>query len=771
MNIKAAILRRMPAWQNIALLISLCTAVIFLVDGLGGVVRGAASSAFLPAGLLAALLGWGLAHSRINGWLAAVSLVLLGGVLLWTNTAQLGGPLFELLQTIPPVLISIVIYWRYGDPAPNYEPVQKALEVISNQSGTLWERVYAWVLGVSLNIKFNDVVAYILVWSLVVWLLAAWAGWSLRRKDAFSALAPLLVVLAVVSDYTGRQVVVLWMMVVLVLAVTGLERYSANLRRWQASKLDYAELISTNTLGVLIALIIMLGTLTFLLPSISIKDIAEKWRKPGKDNPVAQSLGLEQTRVPSRFSALTNAGLPRQHLLSGGPELSKDVVFTVRTGELPPIPINGPQMNAASHYWRTRTYDFYTGSGWLTTGVKEQKQTAGETLFTTLPAGYKLLQQNFTLLHEGDQALYWAGMLYRIDQPYEAAWRVPPDFSSPDASLPFNNSDLFGGLQENKTYLAEGYIPTVSIEQLRASRAIYPEAVRLRYLELPERVPERVYELARDLTATASTPYDQARAIEHYLRSTYEYTLEVGAPPPNEEVADYFLFELKKGYCDYYATSMAVLARAVGLPARMVTGYASGTYNQASAEYVVTEANAHSWVEIYFSGIGWIEFEPTASLPEINRPLEKPDNDTENALPELTTRELLRQTFRSLPPLARWSISAIGISILIYIALLILESSILQAIRPAWALRWMYKDLYRIGGRLIGKPHPDTTATEFSSALLPYLRDHTHINLLTQLYLQALFSPTSIPAPQVRAAIKAWRNIRWRLLFTRKITK
>ena len=82
-------------------------------------------------------------------------------------------------------------------------------------------------------------------------------------------------------------------------------------------------------------------------------------------------------------------------------------------------------------------------------------------------------------------------------------------------------------------------------------------------------------------------------------------------------MADYFLFDLKQGYCDYYATSMVVLARAAGLPARLVVGYANGSYDHERAQYIVTENYAHSWVEIYFADIGWVEFEPTSSQPVI----------------------------------------------------------------------------------------------------------------------------------------------------------
>ncbi len=81
----------------------------------------------------------------------------------------------------------------------------------------------------------------------------------------------------------------------------------------------------------------------------------------------------------------------------------------------------------------------------------------------------------------------------------------------------------------------------------------------------------------------------------------------------DRDVADYFLFDLQTGYCDYYATSMVVLARAVGLPSRVVVGYVGGQYIEENDHYLVTEADAHTWVEVYFNGFGWIPFEPTAA--------------------------------------------------------------------------------------------------------------------------------------------------------------
>ncbi|HAY85794.1 MAG TPA: transglutaminase, partial [Chloroflexi bacterium] len=103
---------------------------------------------------------------------------------------------------------------------------------------------------------------------------------------------------------------------------------------------------------------------------------------------------------------------------------------------------------------------------------------------------------------------------------------------------------------------------------MRNTSQEYPDWIANKYLQVPDSVPARVYDLALSLTATQPTPYDRAVAIERYLRQ-FEYSLEIEDPPEYRDIVDYFLFEQQKGYCDYFASSMVVLARAAGLPARL----------------------------------------------------------------------------------------------------------------------------------------------------------------------------------------------------------
>jgi transglutaminase-like putative cysteine protease len=129
------------------------------------------------------------------------------------------------------------------------------------------------------------------------------------------------------------------------------------------------------------------------------------------------------------------------------------------------------------------------------------------------------------------------------------------------------------------------------------------------YLQLPALDP-RVKGLAEQVTAKASAPAERAAAIENYLRLHYGYTLQLPQAVPRDPVAN-FLFERGQGHCEYFASSMAVMLRAVGIPSRVVNGFAGGEFNDITSEYVVRASNAHSWVEAYIPDEGWVEFDPT----------------------------------------------------------------------------------------------------------------------------------------------------------------
>ena len=163
-------------------------------------------------------------------------------------------------------------------------------------------------------------------------------------------------------------------------------------------------------------------------------------------------------------------------------------------------------------------------------------------------------------------------------------------------------------------YEAESQLPEIDSDELRLAANTAPGGMD-EYLKLPP-LDVRIAKLAEEITAAAPSNYEKAIALEQYLAMHFGYTLELPSRVPPDPLAN-FLFERKHGHCEYFASSMAVMLRSLRIPSRMVTGFRGGEFNDLTGQYVVRASDAHSWVEAYFPGYGWISFDPTpaGSLP------------------------------------------------------------------------------------------------------------------------------------------------------------
>ena len=135
----------------------------------------------------------------------------------------------------------------------------------------------------------------------------------------------------------------------------------------------------------------------------------------------------------------------------------------------------------------------------------------------------------------------------------------------------------------------------------------------LEYLQLPALDP-RIPELARQITSSSSNSYDRAAALERYLMTRFAYTLELPRETPKDPLAE-FLFVRKRGHCEYFASSMAIMLRTLAIPSRVVNGFRTTEFNDVTGNYVIRASSAHSWVEAFFPGYGWITFDPTPGAP------------------------------------------------------------------------------------------------------------------------------------------------------------
>jgi hypothetical protein len=182
-------------------------------------------------------------------------------------------------------------------------------------------------------------------------------------------------------------------------------------------------------------------------------------------------------------------------------------------------------------------------------------------------------------------------------------------------------------------YVVHANIYNPTVVELQQAGEIYPSWVQDHYLQLPDNLSPRITELARNITTGAGTPYDKATAITNYLRAAITYSTTVDIPPDGTDPLVWFIFNSRTGFCNYYATAEVILLRSIGIPARMVVGFAQGEFVPPD-RYVVVEKDAHAWPEVYFPGIGWVEFEPTSSQQVLNRlpgdttPSEHPYNYT-----------------------------------------------------------------------------------------------------------------------------------------------
>ncbi|MDM5297087.1 transglutaminaseTgpA domain-containing protein [Bacillus pumilus] len=346
--------------------------------------------------------------------------------------------------------------------------------------------------------------------------------------------------------------------------------------------------------------------------------------------------------------------------------------------------------------------------------------------------------------------------------------------------------------------------PTFILEDLQKitvpTRQQVNREVGREYLQLPSSLPERVKTLANSLTETKDNLYDKAKAIEDYLGSaafSYE-TQHVAVPGRNQDYVDQFLFDTMIGYCDNFSTSMIVMLRSVGIPARWVKGYTSGQLYEAQINgdnvYEVTNNNAHSWVEVYFPNRGWVTFEPTKGFtnPETftNESVSNDESDDQNeegqsesrvSEEQPTEQPQQQETEQAAEPkeqAAETKRNMMNIGLVVAysvgaVILLLIMGWILYLLRARWmpifivrkvkrlpdedAFFYAYAALLKQLKRRGIKKKPSMTLREFATLIDGQNGDH-HMSELTQLYERALYRREDASALW-RQSVKLWENL------------
>jgi hypothetical protein len=729
-----------------------------IVLGLQNLVRGFDAGLALAVVTVALLVGWILARSPLPGWLAWLVFFVVGLELLFWRIGNLGASSTLLANRLVGLSSSAL---RQPYLFPDVQLTLLAATQLWSDITTLCLRLWDWFQAIARAEPLPDPIASTLMWNMAIWLMGGWSAWAVRRRrQPLEGLLPGIALLASLLAYARDHT---WTLVFLVgtgLCLLIVAGYDANERRWTSAATECAEEIPNDLAVIAVPLTCLILMVASLTPSISIPEIVRLVQNRAviysDSSSLPESLGLlPQPPARTAFDDLRWPGLPRQHLIGSGPELSRQVVMTIRTGDLyPHMPSDIP---VRAYYWRGITYDRYSGYGWSMTSSWTDEHPAGYIELPDGPKGSQSIDEDVEMVGGSGGLVYTAGIPFRLDHDFSIAWRSADDF----AAFSVNAS----------SYHVQASVSNVGEEQLLSAGANYPQWVRERYLDLPDDIPQRVLNLARDLTAASRAPYARARAIESYLR-TIPYSLNVERPPAARDVVDYFLFDLKKGYCDYFATAMVVLARGAGLPARLVVGYAPGRLDSENGRYVITQADAHSWAEVYFPTFGWIEFEPTSGRPAVAREHETNLSTVKEPAGTFPSASLFQVQKEFL------AVLVIPLSILILgLAWMMVDSWRLEHMPPDPALDLIYRRLCRsaarLGVSLRASDTPNEVASLFDEKLCNLFRHRPlppaliqaplEFRSLTQFYVKSCYSSHSLSPSDRNQAIRKWKQLHRRL--------
>jgi transglutaminase-like putative cysteine protease len=461
-------------------------------------------------------------------------------------------------------------------------------------------RMREWVDVVRAGDISNDNLPFVTLVHGICFLAAYLAAWSIFRwRNAWLAIIPGgMVLLANISFLKGQPsgafIVFLFGAIVLI-ARLHLQRSQA---RWRRHGVDYPELMSVSAIQLTVVVSAALIVFAWALPvgnqASAAKSVFDVLSQPVR--------GQSDTLVRLFHNVDSRKGAP---LHPFGDFLT--IQGHVKLGTKDIFEINSPEPGLV----RAQSYEEYTGTGWKVAGRQERRIDGGDLAATPNEPGYQARTTSILRVKvlDSESTILTPGSPFGTNLPSiaEGPKGVPGEIERLQSRK---------GLGANDAYNSVGTQSAATAEQLLAAGTAYPDWVSGRYLQLPKELPQRVRDEARRVTNPGkSTPYEQAVAVENYLR-TFPYNLDVESAPPGRDTVDFFLFDQKAGYFDYQSTAMAVMLRTLGIPARVAVGYVLDPASAEETKYTVRKNDAYSWVEVFFPNYGWVNFNPTRDRPQ-----------------------------------------------------------------------------------------------------------------------------------------------------------
>lgn len=433
--------------------------------------------------------------------------------------------------------------------------------------------------------EFRTILFFVLLW-LMVYLLHYWL---LRQQRIFIFFFMTLVYITVLDTFTEYDATVAIIRTVGAgFAVMGMLTYFRISMREHGSQSFSMKKWMVPLVGM-IAFSVLLG--------IAAPKAAPIWPDPVPYLTAAK--GKDGSDGPGGISRI---GYGSNDERLGGPFIGDNTtVFTIES--------NG------KHYWKVETKDVYTGKGWIASGSTPIDFTKADLVpVFSIPSSVETRDETarITSVKESSLIVYPAGILRFIEVNVPERYPIRID----------TTTEKIKNLKTND-YSVDFKVPRYKAIDLRKPTGFDPTVMNQefyeRYTKIPENLPERIKQLTEEITAGKTNWFDKAKAVESYFGNT-EYTYDqknVALPGEEDDYVDQFLFDTKVGYCDNFSTSMAVMLRTIGIPTRWVKGFTGGEFteytqgDESKEIYQITNNNAHSWVEAFIPGQGWVPFEPT----------------------------------------------------------------------------------------------------------------------------------------------------------------
>lgn len=505
---------------------------------------------------------------------------------------------------------------------------------------TLADEISVWLdQALSGGQPANDDVVFVVFLSVLFWFLGHNAAWHVFRVDrVWRVIVPTgLVLLTNQFYYQGDAALDVYLVAFVILSLLLLIRSHIDAREfeWYLNRISFPSYVRRTFFqaGGALALIVVLAA----------------WAVPtGDDDKNLERLNdflsgeafMELADLWNRlFSSLEGQGIATADYY-GGEKLQ--LSGAIQLGDQPVMMVEAPF--GPRYYWRSTVYDTYNFNTWEWEHIRSVRAYTDESGLRLNIGPYMTgargeVSQNFTMLIQASRLVYSAPQPVLMGLPVEAELDCVDDYGNTcvNTNRPSDVSVIRPRktLRTGDTYRVTSSVSTASADLLREAGQSYPDWVLRLYLQGAMTVPGSVRDLAASIIGQtgAQNPYDQAKAIEHWLRTNITYNESIPAPPSGRDPVEWFLFEERQGYCNYYATAMVLMLRSQGIPARMAAGFAQGAWDPEQNLFLVRERDAHTWVEAYFPGLGWVEFEPTADEAPLDR---QGDQPPQAVLPSLT---------------------------------------------------------------------------------------------------------------------------------------